>query len=226
MSLLTTNANKQINLTILTTGACAILSPVVGVNQVLTFGKVAISRLIFFLAQILSEMTGGGLQLNRLVSFAARKTLREFGIWVARFKSKIHQGLANQIGLSVENTRFLRTVVIGPVTEEIVHRLPLLALSPKIDAFPMASQILAPRLPFTFGQLIKITLASLLSIVFVYGHHRKPSAGRAATLFTSGLIYSYLTLNHQRGFLNAIFTHSLNNLVQGTRRWIKNKFNH
>lgn len=188
-------------------------------NWVLTLGKFILGRVIFCLAQLLSKVTGKKVQLNHLFSFQMRSFLRAIGSGVGRFKSHLHRAVATKVGFSVENTPLLRTVVIGPLVEEAIHRLPLLMLATAIDAFPFGVTCISGALQITVGQVMKVALATFLSIVFVYGHEITPGPGRAASLFTNGLIYSYLTLQQPGGLMYAVVAHSVNNFLIGMHRF-------
>jgi hypothetical protein len=226
MSIVLNASGSYVNITCLSTVCYEIVASSassISANWILTFGKFGINKIIYFLAQLLATITGGHLQLNQLVSDHFRRFLRTLGGAVGSFKSHIHNSIARAGGFTVENTRLLRTVVIGPIVEEAVHRLPLLILASKIDALPFASTLISGVLQLTVGQVMKVALAALFSIAFVYGHQRTPLPGRAASLFASGLMYSYLTLKPSGGFINAIVAHSINNFVVGMRQWAASK---
>jgi hypothetical protein len=222
MSLALDASSQYLNITVLPVICYRIFTSAassISGNWILTFGKLVLSILVSRLAQLLSKVTGQRLHLNNLFSYQLRTFLRDLGRGVGRFKSTIHQVIATKAGFSVANTRLLRTAVIGPIVEEAIHRLPLLILAPTIEALPFASALIYGALQITVAQVTKVALAAFLSVVFVYGHEITPRPGRAASLFASGLMYSYLTLKQPGGLLHAVVAHSVNNFLIGMHRW-------
>ncbi len=114
-------------------------------------------------------------------------------------------------------------MIVAPIVEEFVMRLPLLMCSWAIDSlapeFLFSVQALTPTffhpiLPESVlaAEVAKLALAVLSSIGFVYIHEDTPDPGLAADLFVGGLALSHLAIRPEGGLGVAIIAHMLHNI--------------
>ncbi len=185
-------------------------------NPIPTFANFFIYMIAEHCAGALSALTGGYFQLNRLISQPTRKALRMMGSLVGNISSSLQRGISRGLGISSTKAIPIRIIVVTPVVEELIYRLPLIMTSLKIDAMPfefISTPILKGVVNLTGGQVLKIALSIIISIGFTYGHHENPSPEQAAGLFVASLVHSYLALQHLGGLGNAIITHAFHNLL-------------
>lgn len=181
-------------------------------NPITTVGLLGVNFGASALGQITSIITGGYVQLNNFVPQPVRDRLRGLGNRVGAVNVKV----ASQISRALRiNQKFVQGVIVAPIFEELVFRLPLLLASWEIDdlnseffSLPLFEGVM----DVTGAQITKVALATFLSIAFAYAHGNNLAPRRAAGLFAGGLVLSHLTLRQDGGLGNAMIAHMIHNL--------------
>lgn len=160
-----------------------------------------------------SALTRERVQLNNIVPESIRSALDKRGRKIGGAIGSISLVAGRTLGV---NSNVISQLLVSPIVEELVFRLPLLIASQGIDLLSsdfIHSPLLESASDLTGGQALKVALAVILSIGFTYSHSKDPTAGRAAAVFTTGLGLSHLALQNPGGLGNAMIAHSIENLI-------------
>jgi len=160
-----------------------------------------------------SALTGGRAQLNNIVPESIRNALDSGGRKIGWTIGSISHTAARITGI---DRRVISQLVVTPIVEELVFRLPLVIASQGIDLLSsdfIHSPLLESVSDVTGGQALKVALAVISAIGFTYAHHKDPSAGRAAAVFATALGLTHIASQNPGGIGNAMIAHSIENII-------------
>jgi len=160
-----------------------------------------------------SALTGGRAQLNNIVPEALRSALESGGQKIGWTIGSISHIAGRITGI---DRRVISQLVVTPIVEELVFRLPLVIASQGIDLLSsdfIHSPLFESVSDLTGGQAIKVALAVISAIGFTYAHHKDPSAGRSAAVFSSALGLTHIAHQGPGGVGNAMIAHSIENII-------------
>ena len=157
------------------------------------------------------SLTGGRASLNQVVPESVRNACRHVGSLMEKYCFYPITDRVMQLDARHPNFQYrgyvyaetVRAALIAPIVEEILTRLPTIAAFELIDALIGDSML---------GTVAKVGVTFASATLFTYMHHANPQPGRAASLFSSGVMSVFLS--NKFSLATSMIDHALNNVKE------------